>query len=601
MNAHLMELSFGPVQSFIASARRSRDLWAGSFILSEIARAAGRALLNAGAELIYPAPSRVMRTNPDEASNLSNVLLAHLPAGMDPRTLAAQAIDAARGWLKQQSLTALGEWQKAGVSVREALWHLQVDDALEAYAAWAELADAESGYRPAYENLKAAFAARKNTRDFDPMRLPDPKLGQAPKNSFDGLRESVLPESIPVRARRRFGLSQGEQLDALGAIKRVVGRQERFTALTRLAAHDWLEALDPEARSRLAEAYTPLVELDLATRADGAPFAAFPFDAGLIYPERLARARLEAQDDSVALVALAQLEEVLRPLWRQYGRPNPYAALVVADGDKMGAFVDKAQTAADHAEITRAVASFADQVPSIAAKHGGQCVFNGGEDLTVMLPLSRVIAGARELASAFDTAIADVAKRLLNDKYETDRPTLRVGVAIGHVLEPMGVIRQWANAAEKFAKGEEGTAQQGNALGLVLHIRSGHEVAVRIRFSDSASFQAISDWQQAYLEGEFPGRLAYDTRAIALDTAARGLPVGVAAAEFKRLLDRARERGGQKVIPQTRREALESRVEALKDAQTDPTGLKRLADELILARWLSARTARELASTGENP
>lgn len=42
--AHLVSIAIGPVQSFIAQARRTRDLWFGSFVLSELSRAAARSM-----------------------------------------------------------------------------------------------------------------------------------------------------------------------------------------------------------------------------------------------------------------------------------------------------------------------------------------------------------------------------------------------------------------------------------------------------------------------------------------------------------------------------------------------------------------------------
>ncbi|HMX54263.1 MAG: type III-B CRISPR-associated protein Cas10/Cmr2, partial [Candidatus Accumulibacter sp.] len=36
MSTWLLEIAIGPVQGFIAAARRSRDLWAGSHLLSEL-------------------------------------------------------------------------------------------------------------------------------------------------------------------------------------------------------------------------------------------------------------------------------------------------------------------------------------------------------------------------------------------------------------------------------------------------------------------------------------------------------------------------------------------------------------------------------------
>src|SRR5690606_36119506 len=55
MTAHLLLITLGPVQDFIAQARRTRDLWYGSHLLSELGRAAARALLDGGAQLIFPA------------------------------------------------------------------------------------------------------------------------------------------------------------------------------------------------------------------------------------------------------------------------------------------------------------------------------------------------------------------------------------------------------------------------------------------------------------------------------------------------------------------------------------------------------------------
>ena len=36
---YLIQVAVGPVQGFIATARRSRDLWFGSYLLSELSKA----------------------------------------------------------------------------------------------------------------------------------------------------------------------------------------------------------------------------------------------------------------------------------------------------------------------------------------------------------------------------------------------------------------------------------------------------------------------------------------------------------------------------------------------------------------------------------
>ena len=89
-----------------------------------------------------------------------------------------------------------------------------------------------------------------------------------------------------------------------------------------------------------------------------------------------------------------------------------YRAALVGVG-RMGAFIDLAQSASDHSDISAAVARFADHVPAIAREHGGHCLFNGGEDLMVLFPLSEVIAGVRALSSDFGLCMAEIVERSL--------------------------------------------------------------------------------------------------------------------------------------------------------------------------------------------
>ena len=70
--SHLLAISVGPVQEFIAAARRTRDLWFGSYLLSEISREVAKAVENQSGKLVFPTSSDV--------DNVANVILAELPA-----------------------------------------------------------------------------------------------------------------------------------------------------------------------------------------------------------------------------------------------------------------------------------------------------------------------------------------------------------------------------------------------------------------------------------------------------------------------------------------------------------------------------------------
>ncbi len=54
-NQQVFHFTLGPVQSFVAQARRTRDLWAGSFLLSWLSGHAMKAVLDQGGDIVFPA------------------------------------------------------------------------------------------------------------------------------------------------------------------------------------------------------------------------------------------------------------------------------------------------------------------------------------------------------------------------------------------------------------------------------------------------------------------------------------------------------------------------------------------------------------------
>lgn len=192
---HLLAIALGPVQEFIATARRTRDLYAGSRLLSEAAARAAKALAReVGAKnLIFPAPEDEAGLERLAGAGIPNVLLVRVPEGKDPRGLGEQALGAARDYLRERAEEVLGP-RRDLLFWREAL--AQVEDLLEGYYAYLPL---EGDYPRARERLMALLAARKNTRDFAPVSWGSP----AYKSSLDGAREAS--SACPKRRRTTSG------------------------------------------------------------------------------------------------------------------------------------------------------------------------------------------------------------------------------------------------------------------------------------------------------------------------------------------------------------------------------------------------------------
>lgn len=627
MAIYLVALSLGPVQSLIEAARRTRDLWCGSWLLSEAAKAAALSLHQAQRDcLVFP-----FTTNPDEdlkpedkpgdRANVSNIIRAQIEADhtSEVSQLCKLAQDKAAARLRD--LCRAAKAKVAELPLHDELWQAQIDDILESHAAWTEIKPGEP-YGDASKRLGGVHASRKATRNFDPAAAgPDsaPAFG-IPKSSLDAARESVIAltreERKDPKYRRPFrklGLAAGEQLDALALTKRLAGDPEQFTAYSRVAADSWIDDLTPQQQQAITEAYGPLVggeELATHVKGNQGIYSAIPFDAQLVYDFRLANTLARESLSPREHGHLLELQRVLGRLREQpnrdnkpVGAPVPYAVILKADGDHMGALLARARDDKDSQAISKALAGFADSVRETVRNKGrGHAIYSGGDDVLALVPLQTAVQVADALRLSFAAAMDGIATALGIEKGK--RPTLSVGLGIGHVMEPLGALRARADAAEKAAKGNElEPEQQRNAIAIQLGIRSGSEYRWRAQWSESPLLEDLKQLRQAYERGELPSRVAYDLRDIAkrlkwLDEWTKSqdaqpadrtqTALGMRRAEVRRMLERARIKGGEtKVLPELQKRLLDH-------VGTEPDSLDRLADKLIIARWLAARTAADV-------
>jgi CRISPR-associated protein Cmr2 len=278
---HLLAIAIGPVQEFIRAARRTRDLWFGSYLLSEISKAAAQAVQEKGGRLIFPPAGSDL--NPDSSLNVANVVLAELPSG-DPKEVASHAKKATQQRWQQFAEEAYCLAQ--GV-IREEVWRDQVNDVLEFYAAWVRQ---DEDYPATRARLMRLLAGRKNCRDF----LPAKGRAGVPKSSLDGQRETVLKdpsvEPWPEDIRRTFRLSGGEQLDVIGVVKRIAGGQRPYPSISRVAADPWIRGHQAEPEfQELCQVCRTLAQQGALYRLntkDYPQYKSFPYEGTALFPSR---------------------------------------------------------------------------------------------------------------------------------------------------------------------------------------------------------------------------------------------------------------------------------------------------------------------------
>jgi CRISPR-associated protein Cmr2 len=561
--SHLLLVAIGPVQEFISSARRFRDLWFSSYVLSAVARAAAGALDGGGNTLVFPSSRAVKGGRSDEASaKVANKLLAIVEG--DPR-----------GWAERAKEAALDELMRLAREAFEAFSGVQAFDRAMAEAQVRDLLEFQwvavprtGSYADDRRKAERLLGARKNTRDFI-----QPEWGRAgrPKSSLDGRREAVIdPGALGGKdgaLRRRLGLRAGENLCGVGLLKRHGGEHLAVPSTSHMAALGCFLNVPEDARVHVEAAALELaaalersgVPAKQVRRKDAHPLIG-PLNGQVLYESRL-KELLDGDEAGLqdALAVLKRFRDDMRT--NQTGfELQSYYALLKADGDHMGVALDGLTTPEEHQRFSDDLEAFAQAAGAIVAQHEGFLVYSGGDDVEALLPLHRAIACARELA-------ADFKRRMAPHARGSAPPTLSVGVAVGHQLEPVGETRRRVDAAEKLAKHER------DSLGLIVKKRGGSEQRLKGRWGTLDV--RLDAWTNMHKTNSLPDGAAYDLRRLATELGKDG-PAGAYEAEARRILKRKRVDDAAEVAP-------EHQDAILKHAR-GPEQLQALAEELVAAR-----------------
>lgn len=492
MTDAILIFTFSPVQSFIAEARRAADLFVGSQILVQLARAAGKAIQTQGGELIYPAPEALDKAE----SDVPNKLVARVPwESVQAVTSEAQnALLSEWGKLAASARTTLMcNWEIATDACWEAIWQRQTESLWEIY--WAAARMDGNDYAGAYREASKALDARKRSRLFEPVE----EAGM--KDSLSGCREALHTQNVDAKAYwksvkvgpPRLRPEGRERLDAIGAIKRACRLAERrFFSTSTVAAEDFLQqavghlsGYRAAVKALLGGHLEPIREHD-----------AWPYDGDLLFLETLTADRLAdsyglSQPDPQRLQAA---REALQQVYKQVNcRPRPYYAILLLDGDGMGKRIDALLNESDpeeaHRRFSRQLSEFADEVRRTAMP--GFLVYAGGDDVLALASLSQALPLAQTLATRFQKITGGTAS---------------AGIAIAHYLYPLDAALEAARAAERAAKDVPGK----NAVCVRVLKRSGETVQMRSKWDamDETFNRLVALFQSEALASKFPYAVA---------------------------------------------------------------------------------------------
>ena len=554
MEEYLFLISIGPVQSFIASARRTRDLWFGSTLLSELARAASIMVVKENPEniLIFPALDfkDLEAFDRGEPINVANKILAHIH--QSPQQLADKVLAAINDRLRE-----LRDLAYKGIDdnrFQREIAEAQVNDLIEYL--WVALPYKRNEYAKTRDTLEALMAARKNTRDFASVGWGSTQQ----KSSIDGQLESVIPadryprrgEDEPKRQQKvrflysHYKASSAEQLSGVDLLKRLGRLSEdisiasvltSFPSTSQIAAIPFLLRLNSltEEDKKQANMYWESY-IDQLKRVADAPDALMEQTIPPHYPPHPILGRYEGsllfEDRWVDLVSdtnsvrkgekAAFLEKAKKALRDFFDivkvHPSPYYAILRADGDHMGKAIDAQAKKLDgeqaHQRLSLVLSEFAGNVRNIVeTQYLGALVYAGGDDVLAFMPLHTVLQCARELQNQFRDKLEPFTFKLEPSKDNNDiSPTLSAGIVVIHHLSSLREALDLAKKAEDRAKDIQD--KNKDALAITISKRSGDDYTVVGHWGElDSSLDTLIDFCST---DDIPDGTAYELRDLAL-------------------------------------------------------------------------------------
>ncbi len=581
MTNAVLIFTFSPVQSFIAEARRSEDLFNGSAILSRLAQAAGNSIASAGKciNIIYPAQLH--------ENDTPNVLVARIP------------VEQAQEIAQNAKRALLEEWQAIAEAARkkarleeddhwERIWKRQIVEAPPWQIFWAVAPETEN-YAQAYESARDLLERAKLSRLFEPCEEEGEKdslsgtrtaLRTAQKNSAReywediSQRKHILPSKVRPGGR--------ELLDSIALVKRFwEGAEREFPSTSTVAAWDFYQEAKQKAPDELRHYREELEKLPLyqARRSD----EIFPYDGDLFFEETLTRQRIkDSYGVEVDETTLQQLREVLKKLIKKAQKsPSPYYVLILFDGDGVGAKIDhllqdKEKAEANHRRFSQNLADFSRKVQEIVKPEaGGFLIYNGGDDVLFLASHEKGLELARQLAEEYQ----NIVSRDLNIL-----ATASAGVVIAHHLTPLGRVLNLLRQAEKSAKeaGKKDNLGNKGVVCVTLARRGGEALTAH---SPWESVRNVSEWVRAFQNDEvaavFPYLLVRETAML------QGLKPEAITSVVRYLFSR---HTGEKVSKERQDKLLSTLVEwhkAIEEKDVKPA-IGEVARWLIIARFLAS-------------
>lgn len=533
-NTHYFHFTLGPVQGFVSQARRTRDFWAGSFILSWLAAVAIQAVKHQDGDVEFPQPDPNYMawligegkkgTEPTQGSIPNR--FKGLVAAVNPDTFKPeQVVDAVQEAWKALATEVWAQDLGLGSNTpADTIWERQISRFWD--MSWVITAD---------KNDSSALDKRKNWRSYCPPDEPGVKCSMM--DGWQELSGELSPNRADmnkfwksVRENGRYGmksdLAENEALCAIAFVKRRFSRHfhnlgkdkpyfmkqgwqlkgwkvpSAVPSVTYMAAVHWLEAAMKDAQpAKLHAFHDAAADLTdgeygewetrircLDTLANEKGFHRLrSLDGNVFFESALENTNI-FESDAKAQKVLGALKDVCKSA--DIAKPSPFYAILLMDGDSLGSHMSKTEL---HYSITQGLADFTNGVPDIVKDNNGFLIYAGGDDVLAILPLEDAIPCAAKLRTHYMSCFDGIARPNDKEARKVIPTTLSGAIEFAHIKTPLGkVLKDAHHLLDDAAKDGRGRD--------ALAIRVWKPGGLQIEWAQPWEIALIPDKNQTYLE-----------------------------------------------------------------------------------------------------
>jgi CRISPR-associated protein Cmr2 len=540
MSQFLFLFTIGPVQSFIAQARKTQDLYAGSFLLSHLADIAITKLNMLVDSCVLIFPNKEIASKP-------NRFIAKIECE-DPEKIGPELCsfvqreyrEICQDIIKKLSLRAPEGFDK------------QINYLLDLH--WIALDFKEGEYASKFYELESYLGAIKNIRRFCQFQEAGRKCSLCGERNvlfYGGKKKRAHVHNAEriTNVSNKF-ISDGEGLCAVCLSKRFAGRHFKnkydgsYPSTAEITLMDTISKLDSsllndykvifreykilfcdnfeeklEFKSELSKKYFEKYEINadlkvslkeltrLSNNTLSKLNASLPddykiilrdnFDEQLYFKDNLTKKYFEKNginaDPEVSLEELTKLTNIAEKKGLKFSN---YYALLCLDGDNMGKWLsgeflddnDKSELLSFHGDLTKKLGSYADKVEEIVQKPTGTVVYSGGDDVLAFINLNYLLPIMKELRENFPAFEESSCIKAGNNS------SASCGVCIAHYKTPLQEVLTWARKMEHEAKSIEGNDKK-DAFALAVLKRSGeiHKTVFKWKYDTLDTIEVLAE------------------------------------------------------------------------------------------------------------